>query len=87
MAPALVDVNPDDPSVLIYPAQYRDCTLYTLTSESARPQPRVSFSPAGLPGKPITVSVGAGAAAMVLVDRRAGAVIAEYPPRASMSQS
>jgi len=71
-------VTPDDPALLVYPAIYRDAVLYTVVSESSTGLKRLMVGAApDLPS--VSVSVGAGRAALVLVDRRTGAVIADYP--------
>jgi len=76
---APVRVTPDDASVLVYAAPYRDHTLYTVVAESSTPMPRVGVAPAGPAGAHFTVSVGAGRAVLVLVHRATGAVVADYP--------
>jgi len=75
---AVAGVTPDDPALLVYPATYRDAVLYTVVSESSTGPKRLMVGAApDLPS--VSVSVGAGRAALVLVDRRTGAVIADYP--------
>jgi hypothetical protein len=83
VGPAVEQVSPDDASVLIYPAPYRNCTLYTVVSESHGRQKPVNFKAAGSSAPAITVGVSAGRAALVLVDRRTDAVIADYPHKAA----
>ncbi|MCX6538702.1 MAG: cellulase family glycosylhydrolase [Acidobacteria bacterium] len=74
----IVNTTPDDSSLLIYPASYRDAVLYTIVSETRREPQRVSFcDPSERPC--VSISFGAGRAALVLVDRRTHAVIADYP--------
>jgi len=80
ISPAAEMVSADDESVLVYPARYRDSTLFTITCESSGQQPKpVSFKPTGSTGRLVTLNVGAGRAALVLVDRRSGAILADYP--------
>jgi hypothetical protein len=80
-----VNTSPIDSSALMYPARYRDAVLYTIVSESATGPRLLTVRAAdGLPA--VSVSVGAGRAALALVDRRTGAVIADYP-RGSASNS
>jgi hypothetical protein len=73
-----VNSRPVDPSVLIYPARYRDAVLYTIVSESSIGPRRFVVDDAH-DSRSVSVSVGAGRAALAIVNRRTGAVIADYP--------
>jgi len=73
---APVAVEDDDPGLLVYAARYRDASLFTVVSESARPRPvrwrdlesGASFEAWMWPGR----------AALVLAERRSGREIARY---------
>jgi hypothetical protein len=67
----------DLPSVLIYPAVYRDVVLFTIVSESAS-DTFLRFAPTPT-AAPIQVTIGGGRAAMLLVDRTRGTVMKRYP--------
>ena len=67
-------VTPDDPALLVYPATYRDAVLYTVVSESSTGPKRLMVGAApDLPS--VSVSVGAGRAALVEVRYGAGRAI------------
>jgi len=86
IAPAVELSSPDSGAVLVYAAPYRDCTLFTVVSESSVPLP-VRFTPAGAAARAIAVNVAAGRAAMVLVDRKTGTVVADYPKGATSTRT
>ena len=73
---AIANASPDDLSLLVYPARYRDAVLYTIVSETRREPGRVTF---GAPSERPSVSVSVGAGRAALVDRRTGTVIADHP--------
>jgi len=68
-----------DASVLLHAATYGGTVLYTVINESGSPQrPRIALLGARAP---LDVEVEAGRAALVLVGRRDGHVVARYPRR------
>jgi hypothetical protein len=61
----------------VHAAAYRQHTLYTLVSDASRPtRVRLTDHPSG--GTHV-VEVGAGRAALLLLDRTSGAVADRYP--------
>lgn len=75
IAPAF-DLAGDDPGVLVYPSLYRDAILYTLVSERSR-QTALRWTDR-LTGARLDVALGPQRAALVLIRRTGGEVLARY---------
>jgi hypothetical protein len=73
-----LELTPGDSSVLAFPARYRNAILFTVVSESATASPRVTIRDPES-GLSLSVTVGAGRAALALVDRSSRTIVADYP--------
>jgi hypothetical protein len=79
----LFRVERTDPSVLIYPAVYRDAVLYGIVSElGSATAVRLTHAETGTP---LEVALPAGRAALVLLRRSDGRTLGRYTPAARSS--
>lgn len=67
----------DDPGILVYPALYDDVALYGVVSESGVPR-TATFTHGGR-GREVSVTLASGRAALLLLGRADGRVLARYP--------